>query len=144
MICFDREYPESARVLMLKGAEIILVPNACPMESNRLAQLRVRAFENMVGIALTNYAAPQENGHSVAYDPMAFDEAGNSRDTLIIEAGPDEEIYLAPFDLNQIREFRSREVWGNAFRRPHRYSLLTSTEIQSPFVRVNEAREVQS
>ena len=26
MICYDREYPESARVLMLKGAEIILVP----------------------------------------------------------------------------------------------------------------------
>lgn len=29
MICHDREYPESARILMLKGAEIILVPNDC-------------------------------------------------------------------------------------------------------------------
>ena len=36
MICYDREFPESARILMLKGAEIILVPNACPMEINRL------------------------------------------------------------------------------------------------------------
>ena len=45
MICYDREFPESARILMLKGAEIILVPNACPMEINRLSQLRVRAFE---------------------------------------------------------------------------------------------------
>jgi len=27
MICFDREFPESARILMLKGAEIILVSN---------------------------------------------------------------------------------------------------------------------
>ncbi len=26
MICYDREYPESARMLMLRGAEIILVP----------------------------------------------------------------------------------------------------------------------
>lgn len=34
MICFDREFPESARILMLKGAEIILAPNACPMEIN--------------------------------------------------------------------------------------------------------------
>ena len=42
MICFDREFPESARILMLKGAEIILVPNACPMEINRLTQLRAR------------------------------------------------------------------------------------------------------
>ena len=28
MICYDREFPESARLLMLAGAEIILVPNA--------------------------------------------------------------------------------------------------------------------
>ena len=34
MICFDREFPESARILMLKGAELILAPNACPMEIN--------------------------------------------------------------------------------------------------------------
>ncbi len=40
MICYDREFPESARILMLKGAELILVPNACPMEINRLSQLR--------------------------------------------------------------------------------------------------------
>ena len=40
MICYDREFPESARILMLKGAELILVPNACPMELNRLSQLR--------------------------------------------------------------------------------------------------------
>ena len=42
MICYDREFPESARILMLKGAELILVPNACPMEINRLSQLRAR------------------------------------------------------------------------------------------------------
>ena len=30
MICYDREFPESARILMLKGAELVLVPNACP------------------------------------------------------------------------------------------------------------------
>ena len=42
MICYDREFPESARILMLEGAELILVPNACPMEINRLSQLRGR------------------------------------------------------------------------------------------------------
>ena len=55
MICYDREFPESARILMLKGAELILVPNACPMEINRLAQLRGRAYENMTAIATCNY-----------------------------------------------------------------------------------------
>lgn len=33
MICYDREFPESARLLMLGGAEIILTPNACPWRS---------------------------------------------------------------------------------------------------------------
>ena len=57
MICFDRAQPESARILMLKGAELILVPNACPMEINSLAQLRGRACENMLAIATCNYPA---------------------------------------------------------------------------------------
>jgi N-carbamoylputrescine amidase len=137
MICFDREFPESARILMLKGAEIILTPNACPLEANRIGQFRARAAENMVGVAMTNYAAPQINGHSCAFDPIAFDEHGNSRDTRIVEAGEGEGIYLAPFDLKRLRKFRIDEAWGNAFRRPHRYALLTSTDVAPPFVRVN-------
>ena len=65
MICFDREFPESARILMLKGAEVILAPNACPMEINRLAALRTRAYENKVAIATCNYpkGQPDCNGH---------------------------------------------------------------------------------
>src|SRR5207248_3562831 len=72
MICYDREFPESARILMLKGAEIILTPNACDMNAHRLGQFRARADENMVGVAMANYAKPGY-GHSVAYDPIAFD-----------------------------------------------------------------------
>ena len=74
MICYDREFPESARILMLKGAEIILVPNACPMEINRISQLRARAYENMVGIATVNYpkGKPDCNGHSSAFDGIAY------------------------------------------------------------------------
>jgi len=136
MICYDREFPESARILMLKGAEILLVPNACEMEANRLGQLRARAYENMVGIALTNYARPDANGHSVAYDPICFDEHG-SRNPLVIEAGESEGIYLATFDLNMIRAHRELETWGNAFRKPQRYGLLTSPTVKPPFVRVN-------
>jgi predicted amidohydrolase len=141
MICYDREFPESARVLMLKGAEIILTPNACPMEANRLVQFRVRAFENMVGVALANYAAPQENGHSVAYDPMGFaGEDGPARDTLIIEAGETEDVYLARFDLDALRDYRQRETWGNAFRKPRTYGALTSLDVEPPFARPEDRR----
>ena len=138
MICYDREFPESARILMLKGAEIILTPNACDLDPNRLMQFRSRAMENMVGVAMTNYAAPQHNGHSVAYHPIAYDRDGKPQDLLIIEAGGAEGVYLATFDLDSLRDFRNRETWGNAFRRPHRYEMLTSVEVEAPFARVAE------
>ena len=138
MICYDREFPESARILMLKGAEIILVPNACPMEINRISQLRARAYENMVGIATVNYpkGKPDCNGHSTAFDGIAYRPSEFvSRDTLIIEAGEREGIYIADFPVNEIREYRSREVHGNAYRHPQRYKLLISENIKEPFIR---------
>lgn len=138
MICFDREFPESARLLMLKGAEIILAPNACPMEINRISQLRARAFENMVGIATVNYplGQPDCNGHSTAFDGIAY-RANEpcSRDTLIVEAGEREGIYLADFPVGEIREYRGSEVHGNAYRRPETYELLLSKAIDEPFTR---------
>ena len=140
MICYDREFPESAWILMLKGAELILVPNACPMEINRISQLRARAYENMLGIATVNYPAghPDCNGHSTAFDGIAYKpELPESRDTLLIDAGEEEGIYLADFPMDDIREYRSREVHGNAYRRPDRYGSLVEEEIREPFVRAD-------
>jgi N-carbamoylputrescine amidase len=139
MICFDREFPESARVLMLQGAEIVLTPNACELELNRLAQYRTRAYENMFGMAMANYAAPQENGHSVAFDGIAFDEAG-TRDMCLVQADAHEGVYLAEFDLERLRAYRANEVWGNAYRRPGRYANLTDPAVRPPFVRPDATR----
>lgn len=124
MICFDREFPEAARVLALGGAELILVPNACELEANRLGQVRARAFENMAAVAVANYAAPQENGHSTVVDPIAFDAEGRSRDTRVFEAGEAEEVCVVRLDLGALREWRRREVWGSQCRRPETYGAL--------------------
>lgn len=140
MICFDREFPESSRILMLKGAELILTPNACELEQNRIGQFRARAYENMVGVAMANYAAPQANGHSVAFSPVAFGRDERTRDTLVVEAGERQGVYLAEFDMDEIRAWREREVWGNAYRKPRRYSLLTSPAVEPPFVRTKATR----
>ena len=140
MICYDREFPESARILMLKGAELILTPNACPMEINRISQLRARAYENMLGIATVNYPAghPDCNGHSTAFDGIAYKpELPASRDTMLLDAGEKEGIYLADFPMDEIREYRSREVHGNAYRRPDLYGILTKDCVQEPFVRAD-------
>lgn len=138
MICFDREFPESARILMLKGAELILVPNACPMEINRLSQLRARAYENMVAIATCNYpeTVPDCNGGSSVFDGVAYlPDLDGSRDTCILQAGEQEGIYVAQLDVDQLRNYRNREVHGNAYRHPKKYQLLTQTKIEAPFIR---------
>ena len=138
MICFDREFPESARILMLKGAEVILVPNACPMEINRLSQLRARAYENMLGIATCNYpgSVPDCNGHSSAFDGVAYlPGLSDSRDTCILETDETEGVWIADFDMDMIRDYRRNEVHGNAYRHPRKYGILCSPEIREPFVR---------
>ena len=138
MICYDREFPESCRILMLKGAEIVLVPNACPMEINRISQLRGRAYENMLGIATCNYpeSVPDCNGHSNAFDGVAYlPELEGSRDMCILEADGEEGIYIAEFDMKMIREYRSREVHGNAYRRPDKYGIITEKIKIEPFIR---------
>ncbi len=138
MICYDREFPESARLLMLQGAELILVPNACPMEINRLSQLRGRAFENMLALATVNYPAgqPDCNGHSSQFDGVVYlPGQPGSRDTLVLEAGAEEGIYLAELDLDRLRDYRAREVHGNAYRRPGLYGPLLDQTVRPPFLR---------
>ena len=66
MICYDREYPESARILMLKGAE---------------------------------------------------------------------GIFIAKYDLDKLRDYRSHEMMGNTFRKVQAYSELLNDDIQEPFKR---------
>ena len=127
MICYDREFPESARILMLRGAELLLVPNACPMEINRLSQLRGRAYEDMLAIATCNYPAPHPdcNGHSTLFDGVAYlRELPGSRDMCVLEADGAEGVFLARLDIAMLREYRKREAQNPRNRRPELYGIL--------------------
>ncbi len=137
MICYDREFPESVRSLMLMGAEIILVPNACPMDKARLGQLSARAFENMTGMAMANYSA-KGWGRSCAFSPAVYDSNGAYRDNTVFMADEESEgIFIAGFDMAQIRSWRESETWGNAYRKPYAYKNIVSNEIKEPFKREN-------
>jgi len=135
MICYDREYPESARVLMLKGAEIILVPNDCEGMKPRVQVLSTRAYENMVGIVMAN--PPGENaGNSCAYSPIVWDPYGNTVDnTIMLADNMTEGIFLAKFDVEELRNYRSREMMGNTFRKVKTYKELLSDRVEEPFIR---------
>ena len=123
LICFDREFPEAARVLALRGAELILVPNASALADGdalgdlRVAQLRARAFESLAAVALANYAAPQHDGHSVAFHPDG---------AAIVLADAGEQIALADVDLARVRSFRAAEAGRVAARRPELYGAISA------------------
>lgn len=129
MICFDREFPESARILMLKGAELILAPNACPMEINRLSALRTRAYENMVAVATCNYPAghPDCNGHSTLFDGVPWlPEGSGVRDMCVFNAPEEAGVYMAELDTDMLRKHRTNDIMGDKYRHPDKYSALCS------------------
>jgi predicted amidohydrolase len=133
MICFDREFPESARILMLKGAELILAPNACPMEINRLSAIRTRAYENMVAVATCNYPEghPDCNGRSTLFDgvPWLREEPG-SRDMCVLEAPGEPGVYVAELDLDRLRTHRSNDIMGDKYRHPEKYGILSNPDVR--------------
>ena len=139
MICYDREYPESARILMLKGAEIILVPNDCGSMAPRLKALSTRAYENMVGIAMANPNG-ENAGRSCAYSPICWDRNGQCVDNIILEADElSEGLFYADFDMDSIRDYRRREMMGNTFRKVKAYRELLDESISEPFIRMGQA-----
>ena len=126
LICFDREFPEAARVLALRGAELILVPNASDLGERaagigdlRLAQFRARAFESLAAVAMANYAAPQHDGQSVAFHPDG---------ATVVRAGETEQIALADVDLERVRSFREAEAGRLTARRPELYAAISETK----------------
>ena len=99
MICYDREYPESARILMLKGAEVILVPNDCGSMQPRIRALSTRAYENMVAVAMANPNGDNA-GCSCAYSPICWDRNGKCVDnTVLLADDKTEGIFYAEFDM---------------------------------------------
>lgn len=140
MICYDREFPESARILMLKGAEVILVPNDCGSMQPRIMALSTRAYENMVAVAMANPNGDNA-GCSCAYSPICWDRNGKCVDnTVLLVDDKTEGIFYAEFDMEAIREYRNREMLGNTFRKVEAYSQLLSKEIKKPFIRDGQNR----
>lgn len=135
MICYDREYPESARILMLKGAEIILVPNDCGSMEPRIQALSTRAYENMTGVVMANPNG-KNAGRSCAFSPICWDRDGNCVDNTIFLADEmTEGLYYASFDMERLRAYRECEMMGNTFRKVKAYKELLEAGVAYPFIR---------
>ena len=55
--------------------------------------------------------------------------------TCVFEAGEEAGVYIGELDLDMLRDYRSREVHGNAYRHPQKYGILIDEEIRAPFIR---------
>ncbi len=133
-ICWDQWFPETARAMALKGAEVLLFPTAIGEEpQDRSIDTRDHWQRTMQGHAAANVMPlvasnriGTERGHqwTVRYYGSSFiaDHTG----CKIVEADRmTETVLTATFDLDAVREYR--RAWG-VFRdrRPELYgSLLT-------------------
>ncbi|ABX18688.1 carbon-nitrogen hydrolase family protein [Burkholderia multivorans] len=76
LICFDIEFPETARILARNGAELMLVLDGlmCPYGNVHRTMLPVRAMENQAYMVLVNRAGPGDRytfaGQSHVADPF--------------------------------------------------------------------------
>jgi predicted amidohydrolase len=66
---------------------------------------------------------------------MFIPDAPEPLDACLVEGGEEEEILMAKLDLTKLRDYRTYEIHGNAYRRPRLYQALISEEVTEPFVR---------
>lgn len=127
LICFDQRLPEPARVLALKGAELIALPTNWPEGAETSAEIMclARAAENRVFFATANRVGT-ENGFRFIGRSKIIDPVG----TVLAAAGTEEETIQAEIDLSQARIKRTRLVPGKyettvfSSRRPELYEPL--------------------
>ena len=67
LICYDVSFPEAARVLTLKGAELLVVPTNWPTHSECAAEhvIPTRAHENVIYVMAVNRVGEERGFHFV-------------------------------------------------------------------------------
>lgn len=124
-ICYDRHFPEGARLLAMNGAEIIFNPSATVAGlSEYLWKLEqpAHAVANQVFVGAINRVGTEEPwnigefyGQSYFCDPRG--------QMIVVGSRDQDEIIVADLDLDQIREVR--DTWQFfRDRRPETYGRL--------------------
>jgi predicted amidohydrolase len=109
LICYDLRPPEAARVLALKGAELIVLPTNWPMGAEVSAEhiAIARAAENRVFIASCNRTG-EENGFRFIGRSKIVHPTGR----VLAAAGEGEEVIVADLDLAEARQKRTVAIPG--------------------------------
>jgi formamidase len=114
MICYDGWFPEVARGLALRGAELIAQPTATttPDREEEVVLARANAIVNQVYLFNPNLVSTFGPGRSVGVDPEG---------RLLFEGGAGEELFVEVVDLDRVELVRRRGTRGVS--RPWRHFL---------------------
>ncbi len=103
MICYDLRFPEIARILAAKGAEVLLSPSAWVQGEMKLehwqTMIRARAIENGCYAVAPNQVGNIYIGHSMVVDPFG---------RIILEMEEKEGLEVVELDSTRVREVRDK------------------------------------
>lgn len=119
-ICYDRHYPEYLRALALRGAEIVVVPQAGAVgewpEDLYEAEMRVASFQNGFFTALCNRVGREDR---LTFAGESF-VCGTNGDVLARAGRGTEEILILELDLAAVEGSHARRLFLRD-RRPELY-----------------------
>lgn len=100
-ICYDCTFPESARVMMLMGADILILPTNWPVGRAKVPQhiIITRAYENRVHLIAVNRVGTEKGTKFIGSSKII-----NAMGETLAEANDnDEQIIYSKVDLSQAR-----------------------------------------
>lgn len=93
MTCYDLRFPELARALVDRGAEVLVLPAAWVAGPRKVDHwrtlVRARAVENTVFVLAAGQPGPRYSGNSLVVDPLG---------DVLAEAGEDAAVVTATLD----------------------------------------------
>jgi predicted amidohydrolase len=127
-ICYDCSFPESGRVLKLKGAQLLAIPTNWPMGSDSYQHtVKARAIENHMVVVAADRVGEERGfrfaGHSqiIDFSGKVLAEAGEAEETILYG-----EVDLTAADHNRVVRIPGQWEFDRiASRRPEMYGAIT-------------------
>ena len=131
-ICYDCNFPESARIMTLLGADILALPTNWPGGRGNIARyvINARAFENKVHVVAADRVGEERGVRFLGRSKIA----NAWGDTLVEGSSDSEEVIYAEVSLAEARQKRiifkpgEFELDFIADRRPELYGELTRAQ----------------
>jgi predicted amidohydrolase len=128
-ICYDGGFPESARVLTLLGADLVVLPTNWPTGASSTANfvIQTRALENHIYYAAANRVGDERGFHFIGKSRIV----DCSGDILATSDGDSEAVIYAEIEPAKARNKRVVKLAGQyeidriADRRPEMYGRIT-------------------